>query len=192
MVCEGLCISFMTSSVTHFSHFWWIKFSKGRIKIKLTCSQVQPSTPRSCWEFTLQIHSQMGKNTRRGETRPKKQSLVPSAVMERTVIYLTWPWWWAIMWLSTKLAQGGLGKELQKRWQWKNHHNRKVGSATRAQRLWCLPLLTQPPSNRCAASIWRRGKKVMKTNLAFTCTHMMSVGSTTDLNTDFKEPWSHG
>lgn len=39
-----------------------------------------------------------------------------------------------------------------------------------------------------ALSIWRRKKKVTKTNLTFICTHIMCTESMTNPNTDFKEP----
>lgn len=122
----------------------------------LTCSEGLPSAPRSCWEFTLQIQSQMGKNTRTGETTKKakhgsfccdgKDGYLPCSAF---LVGL-------MKWVSTKLTAEQVGERATKRQEGKKHHS-SVLSANRAQYLSCLPFLIYP-GNSCAVCL-KEGKK---------------------------------
>lgn len=96
----------------------------------------------------------MGKNTKIGAKSTKEQSMVPTAVMERTIIYLILPCWLGYQ----VVLQSALGKKLQKRQEGKKQHSRNVLSATRAQHLWHLPLLTRLPGKSCAVYLKEREK----------------------------------
>lgn len=85
--------------------------------------------------------------------------MVPSAVMERTVMYLALPCWLGYEVGQYKTyAQSRLGRELQKRGEEKKHHNSNVLNATGAQHLSRLPLPTHPPGNSCAVYL-KEGEK---------------------------------
>lgn len=122
----------------------------------LICSDVLPSAPRSCWEFTLKIQSQMGKNTRTGETTKKAKhgSFCCDGKEIFTSLCIVGC---AMRWVSTKLTAEQVGEGATKRQEGKKPHKSNVLSATRAQHLSRLPFLIHP-GNSCADCL-KEGQK---------------------------------
>lgn len=109
--------------------------------------------------------------------------MVPFAVMERT--YLSHSAFMVGLWSESiqKLCQSGLGKELQKRQEWKKHHNIMLRGHL-SSHLWQV-LLIHPPDNSCALCLKERKKGPEDQFELYLHSHY-ECRSMTNLNTDLK------
>lgn len=110
--------------------------------------------------------------------------MVPFAVMERTVIYLILPSWWGYEVGHYKsYVRVGWGKSYRR-----DKNEKKITTScskgNMSSHLWQLLLIHLLVI--VVLSVWRRGRKVLKTNLSFFLHSHFECRSMTNLNTDLK------